>query len=260
MLSLFINKYIAFYLREVENKVMKFKEYYENVCKNAGIKSIRSAAAQFGLGKSAVERIKAGECDIPTDNMVNKIAAISGITSDELYHQLDYLPILSNNFALNKKILDIIKYRDLHFNDTDIDYAASVSSVAENYLLDYFNAEQIDSRIYMSANGFLYPDADQKYLPFVPSYMMSANDEIIACEYLIHLTTGNTFLSSHDLFKHYLFNASLIPGISRYVLIGTNQAEILYLKQSFEQRLANYTFKISLLTAHENGSADLYDL
>ena len=58
-------------------KLMKFGEYFQNVCAEHGASSIRKMSKLTSLGKSSVERIVAGECDIPSDKMVTHVAKIT---------------------------------------------------------------------------------------------------------------------------------------------------------------------------------------
>ena len=67
---------------------MRFSDYFRNVCDNNNISSIRKAAVSFQIGKSGIERIRAGECDIPTDNMIRKVCAISKDSADEIYESV----------------------------------------------------------------------------------------------------------------------------------------------------------------------------
>ena len=69
------------------------REYFQKACQEYGIESVRKSAKLTNLGKSSVERIMAAECDIPTDKLVEHVSVITGKPKDQIYEELDYLPI-----------------------------------------------------------------------------------------------------------------------------------------------------------------------
>lgn len=215
---------------------MRFKEYFDQICHANDVTSIRKAADFFEIGKSGIERIKAGECDIPTEKMLSRVATVAGDSIDQVYEELDYVPIY-NNYAINKRIKEILDYRDTHFED-----GAEVLPTVVAWFINYY--KKMPHKTFNAYGGM---DLSVSGSPAaVPDFYFELDDKLIAFEFLRHRTSGNVILSSNDNFKEHLSRMLSIEGISEYILICMNDKEGEYLRTSNDYRVINTTVKIRI--------------
>ena len=216
---------------------MRFSTYFDTVCYSKGVTSIRKAAAFFQIGKSGVERIKAGECDIPTENMLNKVSVISGESVEDLYQKLEYLPIYSS-CGLNKRVKEIIDYRDTHLPD-----GREMLPYAREWLGNYYRNMVHKSFDMWDGDHILSSPSSPSAKP---DFYVFMDGKQIAFEHFQHYSSGNVILSSDQCFNIHISRMLSMEGIKEYVLICTNDKEAEYLRQSNNHKILNTSVKIRI--------------
>ena len=226
---------------------MKFGEYFQNVCAEHGASSIRKMSKLTSLGKSSVERIVAGECDIPSDKMVTHVAKITGKSKDCIYHELDYLPVVRAT-AVNKTVMDIIRYRDSYLSD-----GRSVHSVVTEWLKE--NYEYSDE-----LSLYLREEYSKLVLETVlPDYFARKMTCNAAVNIFRHVTCGNIILSTEECFLRNLLKMYLLPEINEYLVICTDDREAHHLEERLLQIPMNTTLRMRILSLEKmNEVSDIW--
>lgn len=226
---------------------MKFGEYFKAACAERGAESIRKMSKLAGLGKSSVERILAGECDIPTDKMVSHIATITGKAKDQIYQELDYFPI-ERDTEINKKVMDIIMHRDSYLSDGRSVYAVVTEWLKDNY--EYSDELSLHLREEYSK---LVPETG---LPDYFARKMTCN---AAVNIFRHVTCGNIILSTEECFLRNLLKMYLLPEINEYLVICTDDREAHHLEERLFQIPMNTTLRMRILSLEKmNEVSDIW--
>lgn len=218
---------------------MRFSQYFQTVCDLNGVSSIRKAASFFSIGKSGVERIKAGECDIPTENMVKKVSAISGKAVETIYNELDYLPIY-NSYAINKDIKEIIDYRDLHLPD-----GKEAEKAVSDYFRDYYASATNNHFDMWNKKHVLGANDNPEWITDFWVYDYD-NQKKICFDLFQHYTSGNAFLSTDDNFRIFITRMLSISDCDEYVIVFMDENEAKYILENQKNRIVNTTVKVSV--------------
>ena len=229
--------------------------YFKELLEQKGDLSIGTAASAFAIGKSGVERILSGKCNIPTDTMVRKVALAAGISSSDLYEELEYLPILSKSDTLNTKIQTIIHKRDRFLES---------GKEKELYIQTYFSKNRIHA-FYVASfphDGKIEDksDVEADYFSRNPAFIFSGQKgRIIAVDIMYHRTIGNSFMPSLDCFSYYLFRMLTYKNIDEYILFVQFTPELSLLKEFAKDRLQNTPVKVSLAAIDERNDTVIFE-
>lgn len=221
---------------------MKFREYFQKACQEYGIESVRKSAKLTNLGKSSVERIMAVECDIPTDKLVEHVSVITGKPKDQIYEELDYLPI-ERSASINKKVMEIIYYRDTFLPNGQL-----VTDVVKEWLKNNYEfTERFDSQMRGRYKGHTLQSD-------MPVYFVKREEDIIAVDIFCHHTCGKMIPSSIRQLQQYLLKALILQDVKDYLIICTDDNEADYLNSVLRLLSSNLKVDIKILSVNEMGS------
>lgn len=194
----------------------------------------------YGLSSTAVRNIVHGDYDIPTENMLNKIAKADDMPVDQLRNTLTYLPILGAKHTVNLAILDIIK----KYNGLNEDDLVTILNIIQSHY-SALGYESSLTKTYLERiviNGFQLGDHGD-YNSY-PPLLLRKGKETCAVESFRHLYVGNVMFSTEDNLWACLHRAIITPGISSYRIVMNNEEEIDYFMKWFASHIVVFHFNI----------------
>lgn len=183
----------------------------------------------------------------------------AGISSSDLYEELEYLPILSKSDTLNSKIQNII-----HRRDKFIESGKRKGMLKEDYILTYFSKNGIHAFYiaWLSIDDKIEDksDVEADYFSMNPAFVLfDEQNRNIAVDIMYHRTIGNSFMPSLDCFSYYLFRMLAYKNIDEYILFVQFTPELSLLKEFAKDRLLNTPIKVKLAAIDEKNDTVIFE-